>query len=298
MVVAPHERAARLDVFLCRRLDVSRGAARRMIEAGGIRIDDRVCPRAGTALHTGQEVCVERRDLDAAPVPQGELDVAVLAKGRGWIVVDKPAGVPVHPLLPRERDTVLNAVIARFPRIVGVGDGGLRCGVVHRLDVETSGALLLATSDLTWRRLRKAFGEHEVHKTYRAIVHGRLDGERRETAHLVVARHRPALVRVASSDAKGARACRLTWRAVDHFERHTLVEVDLETGFLHQVRVMLAHLGHPVVGDVTYGRSTDDAPRQMLHASAIRYRSIRARSPDPSDFIAVSQALPPQSPDH
>jgi 23S rRNA-/tRNA-specific pseudouridylate synthase len=188
----------------------------------------------------------------------------------------------------------LNALIARHPEIHGVGEGGLRSGVVHRLDVDTSGVLLFATAEEAWQRLRSAFREHRVTKTYRAVVVGRLEGDGAIELGFVVARHRPARVRVVADDehSRGARFGSLRWRCLERFDAATLVEVQPRTGHLHQIRATFEHLGHPVAGDRVYGpQDAIGAPRQLLHAAALRFEEVAAASPDPDDFLAVCERL-------
>jgi 23S rRNA-/tRNA-specific pseudouridylate synthase len=131
-----------------------------------------------------------------------------------------------------------------------------------------------------------------VRKHYRAIVVGELVGDEDLVLHLSVTRHRPARVRVRPADASGSRRTALHWRAVERGVGATLVEVEPVTGFLHQIRVALAHLGHPVLGDAVYGAGgSPDAPRLMLHAAAIGYREIEVCSPDPPDFRETLRRL-------
>jgi 23S rRNA pseudouridine1911/1915/1917 synthase len=264
-----------------------------------VRVDGRqVGERAkGTRVECGATVEVapfERAEHQRA-VAEPRAPLRVLAAGPGWIAVDKPAGTPVHPLAEDETGTLLNALIARHPDLHGVGEGGLRSGVVHRLDVDTSGVLLFATGEETWRRLRQAFAEHRVGKVYRAVVLGRLDQDGRAELGLVTARHRPARVRVVGEGehARGAKVGRLGWRCLEVLESATLVEVCLETGFLHQIRATFAHLGHPVAGDRSYGAEADPtgAPRQMLHAARLSFGEIAAESPDPADFAELCARL-------
>jgi 23S rRNA pseudouridine1911/1915/1917 synthase len=241
----------------------------------------------GAPLTAGSriEVTAFRPPAAQRPIPDPQVPLVILAEGDGWIAVEKPPGTPVHPLAEEERGTLLNALIARAPEILGVGEAGLRSGVVHRLDVETSGALLFATREDRWRKLREAFRRHRVYKRYRTIVVGELAGDEDLVLHLGVTRHRPARVRVRPTGAPGSRRTALHWRAIQSRGGATLVEVEPVTGFLHQIRVALAHLGHPVLGDAIYGAGgVPDAPRQMLHAAAIGYREIRVSSPDPPDF--------------
>jgi 23S rRNA pseudouridine1911/1915/1917 synthase len=299
LTVPPGEAGQRVDVFLAGALALSRAAVRRLLTAGGVALDGRPLALSdkGTALAPGQRLVVERAAPGSAlPEPQPELGIGVLARGEGWLAIDKPAGMPVHPLRPGEVGTALNAVIALAPEIAGVGEAGLRSGVVHRLDVATSGALLFGTSEARWQMLREGFRAHRVEKRYRALVCGVLAGSGELAVQLSVAQHRPARVRVvAEGDAPavhGSRRTTLRWRSLEALRGATLVEVEPRTGFLHQIRASLAHLGHPVMGDLAYGApATALASRQLLHAAYVAYRDVEAASPDPADFAAALAAL-------
>jgi 23S rRNA pseudouridine1911/1915/1917 synthase len=295
--VADGDAGSRLDAFLARALACSRAEARRLLAEGRVEVDARaVSPRAkGRSLVGGERVCVHAftpaRERRIEPDPDAEL--VVLARGPGWLALDKPAGVPVHPLREGERGTLLGAVLARHPELGGVGEGGLRSGLVHRLDTDTSGVVLVALEQAAWRRLREAFRTHRATKLYRAVVLGRTPGEGCEELALRVSRHRPARVGVAGPEDPHARIARLAWRRLESFALASLVEVRLETGFLHQIRATFAHLGHPVAGDRRYGPGDDPtrAPRQMLHASVLELEDVRAASPDPPDFVALLARL-------
>ncbi len=289
----------RLDVFLAWKLELSRAQARRLLARGAVRVDGRAVREGakGERLTRGASVTVEpfTRPEDQRAAAEPAVPLATLARGSDWIAVDKPAGQPVHPLDENERGTVLNALVARQPAIHGVGEGGLRSGVVHRLDVDTSGALLFATASDGWDRLRRAFREHRVEKIYRAVVVGRVEREGRAELGLVMARHRPARVRVVSDDerARSQRVSVTSWRPLEVWERATLLEVRLKTGFLHQIRATFAHLGFPVAGDRIYGAAVDrtGAPRQLLHAESLRFEEIEAASRDPDDFASACAKL-------
>lgn len=287
---------ARLDRYLTDALGASRSQVRQLLARGGVSVDDRVVGSSakGSPLRAGSRIEVARFRHPAArrPIPDPESPLLILAEGEGWIAVDKPAGTPVHPLDEAERGTLLNALVARRPEVLGVGEAGLRSGVVHRLDVQTSGVLLFATREERWESLRRAFRRHRVWKGYRAVVAGELAGEGDLALHLAVTRHRPARVRVRPEGASGSRMTVLHWRSLERNRRATLVEVEPVTGFLHQIRVALAHLGHPVVGDAVYGGdSASAAPRLMLHAAAVRFSEIDVRSPDPLEFREALRSL-------
>ena len=288
----------RVDRFLAQRLGLSRTEIRRLLDTGGVRLSGRslVVGSKGVALRVG-----DRLEVDAyTPVssqrasPQPELALSLLAQGPGWVAVDKPAGLPVHPLEPGESGTLLNALIARFPALHGVGEGGLRSGVVHRLDVDTSGVLLVATEVSSWQRLRAAFREHRVEKRYRAVVEGSPEPGRVELP-LVVAGHRPAHVRVARPGEKssGVRRTETHWRVLARLSGASLLEVSPVTGYLHQIRATLAHLGAPVLGDARYASPevAARAPRQLLHAASLRFEEIEVSAPDPPDFAQALREL-------
>ena len=244
-------------------------------------------------------VVVAARFDEVRPEPGAAL--RVLAEGPGWVAVHKPAGVPVHPLRQGERGSLLQAVAARYPQVQGVGDeGGLRAGVVHRLDTDTSGVVLFALDDDRWHRFRAAFSGHRVTKRYLALVHGSPPDTGRADLHLAVLRHRPARVGAVPPDPSGGgggggtRRCTLDFTVVERFRRAALVEVDLHTGFLHQVRVSLAHLGHPLLGDDRYGKPPSDpvpCPRTMLHAASLSLEEVHAEAAPPADVAEALRAL-------
>lgn len=292
------EAGSRLDAFLAGRLEVSRAEARRLLRAGGVQLGGRriSARHKGRLLGAGQEVRIASftAPQERRVVPEPAVPLRVLARGEGWIAVDKPAGSPVHPLCADERGSVLAAVAARYPEVQGVGEGGLRSGVVHRLDVGTSGVLLFATAQPTWRRLRAGFREHRARKLYRAIVLGSPGPEGSERPWLRIARHSPSRVVVAEAGAAGAYSTSMSWRRVESFPGASLLEIRPVTGFLHQIRATLAQRGHPVAGDEAYaGAATDPtgACRPLLHAVHLALDEISVGSADPADFEQVLERL-------
>jgi 23S rRNA pseudouridine1911/1915/1917 synthase len=297
-LTAPSEAGLRLDLFLARQLSLGRQATRRLLEAQRVQVNGRPMTLADKGHLLSAGMSIELLDAPTQElIPQPELPLPILAQGAGWLIVDKRPGMPVHPLRSGERGTILNALAARFPDISTIGEGGLRGGVVHRLDVDTSGTLLLATQPDTWAAFRQAFQRHETEKIYRALVRGRPPQSGQRQMHLYIARHRPARVRVVPAGRTalpaGARLCDLSWRLIEQYSAAALVEIRLGTGFLHQIRVMFAELGHPVLGDHLYGppEQSDRIPRQMLHACRLRVNQAEGISPLPQDFQKAMQDL-------
>ncbi len=313
--VSAQRAGCRLDRFLAEWLGLSRTQARRLLESEQVSIKGRIqrLGDKGSRLEAGVRVEVERfrspedwrviaqpeliAEEGSVPLPTAPI-LGILAEGPGWLAVDKRAGAPVHPLTLDERGTVLNLVSALRPALHGVGEGGLRSGVVHRLDVDTSGVLLLADEEAAWQRLRNGFREHRMEKLYHAIVHGCLENETDLEVGLEVAQHRPARVRVVSalevSERAGVRVATQHIRPIETLRGATLVEVRPRTGFLHQIRATLAALGHPLLGDDSYGGSLIDGgqiARHMLHAAQLRFEEIEVISPWPEDFQELLDRL-------
>ena len=282
----------RLDRALADHLGISRARVRHLLEVGRISVGGQPLQLSdkSRAVAAGEQYAVDGA-LEAGtevPTARPDLSLEIVAEGEGWVCVDKPAGCGVHPLRPDQDDTVLNALVARVPRIVGVGEAGLRSGVVHRLDVGTTGALLFATEEESWRRLRGAFSAHRLDKRYRALVAGRFEERARVDLSLAITRHQPAHVAVRDD----GRPTRQRVTPIEVFEDATLVEVRLETGFLHQIRASMGHVGHPLIGDAEYGGPTPDfAPRPMLHAGSLRFEEIDVAVAPPPDFEEATEAL-------
>jgi len=294
--VEPDRSGERLDRFLSERLGVSRARVRHLLEVGRVSCAGRPLALSDKSHRTAPgdrfEVGGSLRAEDERPLARLDLDWRLVAEGEGWLVVDKPAACGVHPLRPDQDETVLNAVVARRPEILGVGEGGLRSGVVHRLDVDTTGALLFATDDAHWKRLRGAFIDHRAVKRYVALVAGRFEKARRVDLELSITRHHPAHVTVVTGQGHPSRQY---VRPIEVLPDATYVEVKLETGFLHQIRATMAHLGHPILGDREYGGSDHatwlEVPRPMLHAAKLSVDEIDVEVPLPADFVALLERL-------
>ena len=294
----------RLDRFLADQLAMSRTQAARLLAEGMVRVNDRPA-RASLCLSQGDSVRVEipaTRASRHAIMPH-PIELKVVFEDDLLLVIDKPAGLVVHPAPGHWDDTLLNALVARGTPLSSLAGG--RPGLVHRLDKDTSGLLVVAKTDQAHRVLGRALAARRVERVYAALIWGHLDRLLEIDAPL--ARHRVDRKRMAVT-AEG-RAARTRVEQVARFAVCDLVRVKLHTGRTHQVRVHLAHVGRPVLGDRVYGgggargvsgplrpRAVElerVVPRQALHAAWLRFlhptsqRPVEFRSEWPSDLAAA-----------
>jgi 23S rRNA pseudouridine1911/1915/1917 synthase len=262
----------RLDRWLRRTLpSLSRRLAHALIEDGSVRIDGRRATK-GSVVRAGARIRVPN-GLVLAPNPT--LTLPVLYEDAWLVAIDKPGGIPSHPLDPRERHTVANFMLARHPETASFGGG-----LAHRLDTGTSGVLLAARSPDVWAELREAFRQHAVEKEYAALVAGRAPAER--TIDLPLS-HDPRDRRRMIAARPGLRS----WPAVSVVRRLagddtvSLVAVVMRTGVTHQIRAHLATVGHPVLGDALYGGpvGTFPAGRHALHATRLSLPALSGCGP-------------------
>ncbi len=278
---------ARLDKFISDWLELSRTETWRLLEQKQIKLNNKKINKSfkGYALQAGDVLTVSEfrtlKDLNIFANDRLELDV--IEDKPDYIVINKQAGMNIIPKTEEENNTVLNALVARYPEIQGVGEAGLHSGIVHRLDYNTSGVLIIAKRQERWRDLRSAFRNHKSNKIYHAIVEGHLmDGSAK--MNLFVAQHKPARVKAVGEPNGQSRLCDLSWTTLEKLKKHSLLEIRLGTGFLHQIRVMLAELGHPVLADQLYGSKSSIVERQMLHAKSIKIDGISAIAEYSADF--------------
>src|SRR5882724_8985295 len=264
----------RLDTYLRGRFPAaSRGAIQRLIEEGHIRVNGlKVKPTHHP--RAGEQVAVHWPEPRAAEAQPEEMPLDILFEDKDLLVLNKPPGLVVHPAAGHEEHTLVNALLHHCAgTLSGIG-GVARPGIVHRLDKETSGCLVVAKNDAAHRGLSKQFADRTVQKIYLALVTGRL----RKPAGVIeekIGRH-PVHRQQMSATALRGRAAKTEYRVVRWSEQASLVECWLHTGRTHQIRVHLHHLGHPVLGDKIYApRFAKDFPRQMLHAWKLGFRHPR-----------------------
>ena len=272
---------------------LSRSAAGRMARSGLVRLNGRPA-RASEAVREGDVVEYEPPAMESLEPDPEAIPLVVVHDDPDFVVVDKPAGMVVHPAAGHRSGTLVHALLGRGGAWSSVG-GAARPGVVHRLDRGTSGLILAARTDQAHRALAAQLADRTLSRSYLAIVRGvlRLD---EQVVDGPIGRHPRDRLRMAV--VADGRPARTRVRTVERRAGHTLVQCDLETGRTHQIRVHLAALGHPVVGDDVYGRRRPGDPdRPMLHALRLRLRHPRTgepmtfEAPPPADFTAFWDGL-------
>lgn len=282
---------------------VSRAAIQRLIEQGHIRVDGEAVksthhPRAGERIEVHWP---EARPAEAQPE---QIPLEILFEDKDLLVLNKPPGLVVHPAAGHEEHTLVNALLHHCAgQLSGIG-GVARPGIVHRLDKETSGCLVVAKNDAAHIGLAEQFAGRLLEKIYHAVVCGQIAKETGEI-RASIARHPTHRKRMAVTDGSGREAW-TSYRTLQQLRGATLIEACLHTGRTHQIRVHFQHLGNPIVGDPTYGATANKrlaelanytAPRQMLHARKLTFvhpatrEKLSFEAPWPQDFKEALTAL-------
>ena len=294
----------RLDAWLRSRFPaVSRGAIQRLMEEGHIRVNGRMvkpthAPRAGEQVEVHWP---EARPATARPEP---MDLDILYEDEVLLVLNKPPGLVVHPASGNETLTLVNALLHHCRgQLSGIG-GVARPGIVHRLDKDTSGCMVVAKNDETHLALSSQFASRKVEKVYHAIVCGEMARDHGDI-RAAIARH-SSHRKCMAVDEEFGREAHTSYRVLERLRQATLAEASLHTGRTHQIRVHFKFLGYPLVGDATYGHRQNqrleeltgyEAPRQMLHAFQLAFihprtgRRLNSEAPRPPDFLDALEAL-------
>jgi 23S rRNA pseudouridine1911/1915/1917 synthase len=275
LLALPEDRGLRLDVFLTQRLNnVTRSQIQVLNRSGAIRIEGQL-DKAGYRIRGGETIEVDLQALDATVTPE-QIPLQIYFEDQDLAVIEKPAGIVVHPGSGVKTGTVVHGLLFHFQNLSTAG-GPSRPGVVHRLDKNTSGLLIVAKNNVAHARLSKAFQDRAIQKTYQALVHGRPSQEA-GIIDLLVSRHPHVRTKMAAGRSRG-RSAHTEYRLLEHFRGFSLLEVRIKTGRTHQIRVHLSAIGHPVVGDNVYGERSykefakkfGQLNRYFLHASALRF---------------------------
>lgn len=309
--VQPEHDGLRLDSFLAAVLpDRSRSQIQKLIKDGHVATGHAPSASGGgkalrvsTAVRAGQRFTVSLPEPEPATAVAEDLPLTILYEDSDLVVIDKAAGMVVHPAAGHSRGTVVNALLFHVEDLSGVG-GELRPGIVHRLDRGTSGVMVAAKNDAAHQELSRQFHDREVEKEYIALVWGLVQAGKRIDAAIGRDPNDRQKMSTRSRHARNA-VTRVTWAL--NLRGVTLVHVAIHTGRTHQIRVHLSAIGHPIVGDATYGgvhrhvaddvRAVQRLQRPFLHAARLKFthpregRPMEFESPLPSDLQAVLDAI-------
>jgi 23S rRNA pseudouridine1911/1915/1917 synthase len=296
--IAPEDAGARLDAYLATHIEHwSRARLQRLIEAEDVLVNGKPS-KASYKLREHDELEVELTAPTTAAFTPEAIPVDIVYEDATLVVVNKPAGLVVHPAAGIHSGTLANALAYHFQQLPGSG-AGVRPGIVHRLDRDTSGLLVVAKTEAALEHLSDQFRDRTVFKSYAALVHGRVSADSgridQPLARDPTNRTRMAVVR-------GGRSALSLYRVRQLFDRFTLLDVELKTGRTHQIRVHLAWLKHPVVGDETYGAGRDNTiqdaklravvrnlGRHFLHAEKLAFTH-----PETGQRVEFNSPLPPE----
>ncbi len=282
--LAAERAGVRLDKFVGERCpELSRTLAQKLINNGYVTVNG-LAAKPSLRLNSGDQVCVIVPPTPPHRLTAQAMPLNIIYEDDDLLVIDKPAGLTVHPAPGHPEDTLINAVLAYLPHLADISDS-LRPGVVHRLDKDTSGLMLVAKNPVAQANLSNQFKARSVVKVYQALVKGRLAPERGiiEAAVGRNPRNRKQMAVVSRG-----REARTEYRVIRYIGNYTLLEVMPETGRTHQIRVHLAAIGYPVVGDATYGVSSPYLSRQFLHACRLGFRL-----PATGEYVEFESELPP-----
>jgi 23S rRNA pseudouridine1911/1915/1917 synthase len=291
---AAEDRGLRLDVFLAQHLEnLTRSQIQLLNRSGSILIEGHP-DKSGYRIRGGETIEVDLKSLQQAPLTPEQMPLQIYFEDNEIAVVDKPAGLVVHPGSGTTQATLVHGLLFHFQELSDVG-GEARPGIVHRLDKKTSGLLVVAKNNVAHARLSKEFQDRAIQKKYIALVHGKLK-QPTGTIELSVGRHPTIRTKMSVSPVRG-RSAFTEYRVVEDFRGFSLLEVRIKTGRTHQIRVHLSAIGHPIVGDDVYGersykefvRKFGNMDRYFLHAAELRFTHPTTGKP-----LEFQSPLPPE----
>jgi 23S rRNA pseudouridine1911/1915/1917 synthase len=298
---------ARIDAFLASRIQLSRTRIQRAIEDGDVLVNDRPT-KSSYRLRAGDAIEIELIEPPALEIAPEAIPLRIVFEDDDLIVVDKPAGMVVHPGAGIDSGTLANALVYHFNQLSGAA-GRIRPGIVHRIDKETSGLLMAAKNDLAHEKLSDQFRDRKVFKMYTALVYGRVKEDRKEIT-APIGRSPRNRTRMAALAGGAGRAAHTVFEVRARYSEFTLLDVEIKTGRTHQIRVHLAHINHPVAADRIYGAGRENGVRDaeikkmiknlnrhFLHSSRLAFTHPRSgarmefHSPLPAELAALIESL-------
>ena len=290
--ISPEEAGKRIDVCVTARLgeDYSRMYVKNLLDSGMITVNGHAA-KPNYKPKEGDRIEADLPPLSPQVSEPEDIPVDIIYEDESLVVVNKPAGMVVHPGAGNKTGTLVNAMLHHCSALADTGDA-IRPGIVHRLDKDTSGIIVIAKTDKAMRSLAKQFQNRTVRKTYVALVKGRVELDN-GLVDMPLARHSGDRKKM-TIEREGGKHARTIYHVVKRYKGFTMVRLDLETGRTHQIRVHMKHIGHPVVGDLVYGGCPGMA-RQALHAEKLKFTHpvtcevMEFTAPIPDDMAEVME---------
>ena len=279
MILIADMAGERLDAFLARSgEDLSRSAAQKLIEEGRVKRNGKP-GKKNDKLNIGDEISYEIPEPKAVDIAPTKMDLDIVYEDEDVLVINKPKGLVVHPAAGHQDDTLVNGLLYAMGDDLSGTNGELRPGIVHRIDKDTSGLLAVAKNDLAHTMLASQLKDHSMHRVYEAIVCGSFR-EDSGTVDAPIGRH-PSDRKKMCVIARNSRDAVTHWEVVRRYRGYTHIRCKLETGRTHQIRVHMAHIGHPILGDTVYGHKKAELGQdsQCLHAGTLCFAHPRDGHP-------------------
>ncbi|MFM6181435.1 MAG: RluA family pseudouridine synthase, partial [Dolichospermum sp.] len=284
------EKCDRLDRYLSQNLsDLSRSRIQQLIEQGHVQVNDQICTSKKINLKLGDRLSLQIPAIEPLQLLAADIPLDILYEDQELIILNKPAGLVVHPAPGHPQGTLVNAILAHCPNLPGIG-GIQRPGIVHRLDKDTTGAIVIAKTDLAYQHLQAQLQAKTARREYLGLVYG-VPKTETGSIDLPIGRNpqnRKKMAIVSVED--GGRAAITHWQVQERLANYTLIHFQLETGRTHQIRVHSAKIGHPIVGDPLYSSAHSigvNLPGQALHAW-----KLQLQHPVSGKLLQVTAPLP------
>lgn len=285
--ITAEESNVRIDALLADNIeDLSRNAAQNLIAGGFVTLNGKPVKK-NHKVTAGEVFEVVLPEIAEVPLTPQAIPLDIIYEDADLIVVNKPRGMVVHPAPGHDDGTLVNALMYHCgDSLSGIG-GELRPGIVHRIDKDTSGLIIAAKNDFTHRGLSAQLSDHSLSREYEAIVHGSFK-EDRGTVNRPIGRNEKDRKKMAVTE-KNSRSAITHWQVIDRYKGYTHIRCNLETGRTHQIRVHMASIGHPLLGDYTYG---SPSPEKGLEGQCLHARKLRFTHPRTGKYIELESPLP------
>ena len=284
-VVEEEDKGTRLDQYLVKQLDLTRTRVQNLIKENNIKVNNEKT-KVAYKIEPNDSVRVYIPEVVEKEIEAEDIKLDIVYQDGDIAIINKYSGMVVHPAHGHYSGTLVNAILFQIKDLSGI-NGEMRPGIVHRLDKDTSGLIIVAKNDKAHTKLTEMFKNKEIKKTYLAIVKGKVSKETGRIETNIGRDEKDRKKMSVSRDEKKGKLAITTYKVIDSNERYSLLDVNIETGRTHQIRVHMKHIGYPILGDIVYGRPDNKIMRQMLHAYKLEFKH-----PITSEEMVLEAQLP------